>query len=141
MKLKAALLSLLLVSPFAAAWEQLTPSIFTIYGTRIDQSRTPLLPPFAEISYDKETDSFGISFIGSNGIRTTIPYGMFNMRTCGINTLGAIAGPALVDISSKDQLDNIFLDCKRPIFFRVWNTSNDYVTYKFENGGALPETE
>lgn len=141
MKLKAAILSLLLVSPFASAWEQLTPSIFTIYGTRIDQSRVPLLKPFAEISYDKETDLFGISFIGNDGVRQVLPYGMFNMRTCGVNTLGAIAGPSLVDISTKDQLDNIFLDCKRPIFFRVWNTSNEYVTYKFENAGPLPETE
>ncbi|UQS94210.1 hypothetical protein ABNavy71_133 [Acinetobacter phage AB-Navy71] len=141
MKLKAMLLSLLLVSPFASAWEQITPSIFTIYGTRIDQSVAPILKPFAEISYDKETDLFGISFIGSDGQRHIMPYGVFTMRTCGINTLGAIAGPTLVDIPSKDQLDSIFLDCKRPIFFRVWNTSNEYVTYKFENAGPLPETK
>ncbi|WJJ54777.1 hypothetical protein [Acinetobacter phage AB1I1M-1] len=141
MKLKAILLSLLLVSPFASAWEQLTPSLFTIYGTRIDQSKTPMLKPFAEISYSTETDTFGISFIGSDGSRTTIPYGVFNMRTCGINTLGAIAGPTIIDISSRDQMDRMFLDCKRPLFFRVWDTSNEHVTYKFENAGPLPEKE
>lgn len=139
MKLKALLLSLLLVSPAAMAWEQLTPSLHAIYGTRIDQSKVPMLHPFAEIVYDETEDSFGISFIGSDGKRKIIDYAVFNMRTCEINTVGAIAGTQLIDISSKDQMDRIFLDCSRPILFRVWDTSNDHVTYRFENAGPLPE--
>lgn len=139
MKIRAAALCLLLVSPFASAWEQLTPSLYTLYGTRIEQSKTPLLQPFAEMVYSKDTDTFGISFISSNGERKVIDYGVFNMRTCGINTVGAIAGTEIIDISSKDQMESIFMPCNRPILFRVWNTANEHVTYKFENAGPLPE--
>lgn len=141
MKIKAVFLSLLfLVSPGVFAWEQLTPSLYAIYGTKIDQSKpSTVMMPFAEIVYDKDSDNFGISFINSNGVRQIVRYGIFNMRTCGINTTGAISGTSIIDIPSRDQMDNLFIDCKRPMFFRVWDTANEHVTYKFENAGPLPE--
>lgn len=138
MKLKAILLSLLLVSPMAFAWEKIGP-IYTIYGTKIDQSKPELVEPFAELAYHKETDSFGISFISSKGERKLINNAVFNMRTCDTNTMGAISGTELIDIPTKDQMDNIFIDCNRPILFRIWDMSNEHVTYKFENAGPLPE--
>ena len=139
MKLKAILLSLLLVSPFASAWDKISDRTYSIYGTRIGQSKPPMLQPFAEMVYNTKTDSFGLSFISSHGKRETISYGIFNMRTCDVNTSGAIAGTLIIDTSHKDQMDRIFQDCKRPMFFRVWDTYNEHVTYKFENAGPLPE--
>lgn len=139
MKLRAVILSLLLVSPIALAWEKVSPSIFAIYGTKIDQNESSLTEPFAEIVYSKETNSFGVSFIDNQGARALVPQAVFNMRTCGTNTIGAISGPELIDISSRDQMDNIFIDCNRPLLFRVWDSSNGHVTYKFENAGPLPE--
>lgn len=139
MKLKALFLSLLLVSPMSLAWEKINNSTYSIYGTRIEQSKPMLLQPFAELVYNKDFDSFGISFISSDGKRSSIPLGIFNMRTCDLNTAGAIAGTSIIDTSSKNQMDRIFYNCKRPMFFRVWNTDNEHVTYKFENVGPLPE--
>lgn len=135
--IRAILFSLLLaVSPMTFPWEKLTQDVHAIYGTRIDHDvKDP--HPFAEIVYDKITDSFGISFITTDGKRKAIDYAVFNMRTCEINTIGAIAGTSLIDISSKDQLDRMFLDCSRPILFRVWDTSNNQVTYRFENAGPI----
>ncbi|ADG60036.1 hypothetical protein Acj9p136 [Acinetobacter phage Acj9] len=121
------------------AWEQVSPQVFAVYGTKIDHSNSSITEPFAEISYSKETDSFGISFIDNNGKRNIVPQAVFNMRTCGTNTIGAISGPELVDISSRDQMENIFIDCSRPLLFRVWDNANGHVTYKFENVGPLPE--
>ncbi len=141
MKFKAMILSLLLlVSPLALSWDKLSPSLFAIYGTKIAAS-SPKYPlqPFAEIVYDEDSDSFGISFINNKGQRNMLRYGIFNMRTCGIDTKGAISGTLMVDIPSRDQLYKLFQDCKRPIFLRIWDTSNDHVTYKFENAGPLPE--
>lgn len=138
---QALLILLLLVSPFAVAWDHLSPSLYSIYGTRIDQSKPAMIQHFAEIVYNKESDSFGISFVSTSGERHIIKYGIFNMRTCGINTMGAISGPTIVDIPTRDQMDNLFLDCKRPMFLRVWDMNNNHVTYKFENAGPLPEQE
>lgn len=139
MKLKALMLSLLLVSPLASAWDVLSPTLYAIYGTKIDQSGPAVNEPFAEIVYSKEADSFGITFVRSDGKRVIQTNGIFNMRTCGINTVGAISGTTITDIPSRDQMDNLFLDCKRPMFLRVWETNNDHATYKFENAGPLPE--
>ena len=130
---------LLCVSQFSMAWDKIGNEMYSIYGTRISQSNNQELKPFVELVYNKKTDSFGISFIDTKGNRTAVSYGIFNMRTCGVNTTGAIAGTSIIDTSYKNQIDNLFLDCKRPMFFRVWDTSNEQTTYKFENAGPLPE--
>lgn len=120
------------------AWETVAPNTYTIYGTRIQQS-TEMLTPFAEIAYNSSTDSFGISFLNSDGSREKLSYGIFNMRVCGKNTSGAIAGSALESISETGQMNELFYDCKRPMFLQVWDTQNNHVTYKFENIGPIFE--
>lgn len=117
------------------AWETVAPNTYTAYGTRIAQT-SDLLTPFAEIAYNTTTDSFGISFLNSDGSREKLEYGIFNMRVCGHDKSGAIAGSSL---SSGSQLTEIFYDCKRPMFLRVWDTQNNHVTYKFENTGPIFE--
>ena len=52
-----------------------------------------------------------------------------------MDTVGAVAGPLLRDPAPEDQMDKIFTECNRPMFFRIWDTSNNYTLYKFENVG------
>lgn len=139
-KIIVAILLLLTVSSHALAWEKINKTTYSIYGTRIASSDNQVLSQFAELVYNVTTDSFGISFIRSNGDRVILPYGIFDMRSCGsLNTRGAIVKTLLLDVANKDQLDLIFLDCKRPIFFRVYDTYGQSVLYKFENAGPLPQ--
>ena len=76
-------------------------------------------------------------FLSTDGKRTTVPYGIFRLRTCAMDTIGAVAGPLLRDPASEDQMDRIFTECNRPMFFRIWDTSNNYTLYKFENVGPI----
>lgn len=135
--LKFVLPLLVLMSPLATnAWERVDEDLYSIYGTRISQS-APVLQPFAEIVYNSRYDSFGVSFLSTDGKRTTIQYGIFRLRTCAMDTVGAVAGPILRDPASEDQMDKIFTECNRPMFFRIWDTSNNYTLYKFENVGPI----
>lgn len=139
MKLKHLLLPLILaVSPFTNAWDKIGNDTYSIYGTKIYQSK-PMLEPFVEIAYNKTHNSFGVSFINQNGEKRILPYGIFRIRTCAMDTVGAIAGPILRDPTSEDQMDLIFSDCKRPMYFRIWDTTNNYALYKFEHVGRIKE--
>lgn len=137
MKIKILLALLALIVSPAYAWNKIDKNLYAIYGTRITQT-TDMLQPYAEIVYNSAYDTFGIAFMDSNGNRESIKYGIFNMRSCGVNTTGAIVQNNILGRSgSSDQVQNIFLACKRPMFFRIWDTNNNYVTYKFENVGTL----
>lgn len=139
MKLKYLLLPLIIaISPLANAWEKIGQDTYSIYGTKIYQS-SPMLEPFAEIVYNKKQNNFGVSFINKKGQQTTIPYGIFRIRTCAMDTVGAVAGPILRDPASEDQMDLLFVDCKRPMYFRIWDTSNNFALYKFEKVGPIKE--
>lgn len=128
---------LLLLSPMVShAWEKVADNTYSIYGSRIYQS-APMLEPFAEIVYNTEYESFGVSFISTDGNRVTVPYSIFRLRTCALDTVGAVAGPILRDPADSDQMSLIFKDCGRPMFFRIWDTSNNYALYKFENVGPI----
>lgn len=135
-KILLAFVLTLILSP-AYAWDKIDKHLYAIYGTRITES-VDMLTPYAEIVYNTEYDSFGIAFVNSDGTKEVIKYGIFNMRSCGINTTGAIVENSILGRSgSNDQVQNIFISCKRPMFFRIWDTNNNYVTYKFENVGTL----
>lgn len=121
---------------FANAWDKIGANTYAVYGQKITESAL-MLPPVAEIVYNPKFDSFGISFIDTDGTRTTIPYGIFRIRTCAMDSVGAVAGPVLRDPASEDEMDLIFVDCQRPMFFRIWDTSNNYTLYKFEGVGQL----
>lgn len=131
-------LSIFMISPAALAWEKVGPDTWSVYGTRIYQS-APTLTPFSELVYNSKQDTFGVSFLGADGKRTVLSYGIFRLRTCAMDTTGSIAGTVIRDPATDDQMDRIFIECKRPAYFRIWDTTNNYTLYKFENVGPIPE--
>lgn len=135
--MKYLVLLLALLSPGVFAWENVAESTYTSYGTKISTDRYDSLP-FAELIYNSKADEFKLYFISRGGERTTANYGMFNMRSCGTTTTGAIVKEN-IHANSGPDLDRVFIDCKRPMFLRVWDMYNEHTTYKFENLGPLVE--
>lgn len=138
MKMKLLLLPLILmlVSPVAFCWEKVN-QLNVIYGTKITQAKPDILTPFAELVYDANEDEFGISFLKTNGERTTVNYGLYSIHACNQESKGVIVGSMLQDAKDSSRMNILFQDCKRPMFLRIWNLDNDYVTYKFENIGPI----
>lgn len=137
--MKYLVLLLALLSPGVFAWEKVADSTYSSYGTKISVDRMDALP-FAELIYNSTADDFKLYFISRDGERTTANYGMFNMRSCGTTTTGAIVKES-IHANSGPDLHRVFIDCKRPMFLRVWNMYNGHTTYKFENLGPLEESK
>lgn len=120
------------------AWEKITPDVYSIYGTKISES-TNQMSQIAELVYNRKQDAFGVSFINQNGERSTIDYGIFRIRNCDISAIGAVAGPILREPASDYKMDVIFKNCDRPMYFRIWDMSNNYTIYQFDNVGPLKD--
>lgn len=136
-KIFVPLLALAMSFP-AFAWEKIAPDIYSIYGTKISQSVNHL-NKYAELVYSRDQQSFGISFIDDKGKRSTIDYGIFSIRNCDISTIGAVAGPILREPASDYKMDVVFKNCDRPMYLRIWDTSNNYTIYQFDNVGPLKD--
>lgn len=128
---------LLAVSPYALSWEKITPEIHAIYGERVGNSNQ--FSDIVELVYNKEIETFGISFIDNKGKRETVDYAIFDMKNCKHSTHGAIAGSMIIDVPSKDRLNKILLNCNQPILLKVSKSGEDYVTYKFGDVGVITE--
>lgn len=137
--MKYLVLLLALLTPAAQAWENVAPNTYVSYGTKISKDRAGSLP-FAELLYNSSVDEFKLSFVSRDGVRTTASYGLFNMRACGTSTTGALVNDN-INTTQDSELNRVFIDCKRPMFLRVWNMQNEHTTYKFENLGPLSEAK
>ena len=123
----------------AQPWKAIAHNTYSIYGTHVIDSDSGTFAPIAEIVYNSDFDSFGISLISEDGKRNPLPYGVFRLKTCNMDTMGAIAGHILKDPASEDQMNSIFIKCDRPAYLRIWNVDNNYSLYKFEDVGPITE--
>lgn len=139
--LKFIFLSLLiLMSSHAAfaAWDEIESNTFSIKGTQISETNESFYP-FVELVYNTDYKNFGISFFDYSGERKSIPYGIFRLKSCNMDAIGAISGHYIKDSESSNQLNKIFVKCDSLTYFKVWNTTNNYSLYIFEKAGPLKE--
>lgn len=140
--IKILLIPLLIMSSHLAfaEWEKISPHTFSIKGAQILKTNDSF-EPYAEIVYNSEFNSFGFSLLTIIGERKSITSGIFKLKTCNMDTIGAISGHQMKDSESSNQLNKIFIKCDRPTYFEVWNTNNKHSLYIFEKAGPLKEKE
>lgn len=137
MKFIISLILLVTLNQTAFAWKPITPTIQAIYGEKVTDNSKYNYKNIAEIVYDKKTETFGITFIDDTGKRETLDYAFFYMHNCKDKTAGAIAGPMIIDVPSKDRLNNILLKCNKPMFLQVNMPGEESATYRFNTIGIL----
>lgn len=94
-------------------------------------SRDRFTQPQIEIVYSPDAHKFGVSFFDELGDDITYPKGLIIIRSCGTMIYGEFKETTITFYNEGyDKLKNIFENCDKPIYTKIFLNYSRQATYK-----------
>lgn len=131
---------LLLALPFCVnAWDKVpgySENVYVTDGKLVET--TGGLKRNIEIAHVPSLKAFAVSFYNykDKGDQAFIPEGTISFRGCGAKAFATIKDESLI-FSYKDYPNFLKMTCGEQIYARVYDSFQNYATYRFENINEL----